>query len=543
MSNFFKNQQLLSIIDELDHQIEKFEIKKNELKTPLNIFKQKSASYLLSSGTKSLRSTFIPTAMDLIIKEEDDNALIVTIKNDSLTSPTFNSELELEEENIFYNEQSEKQFVKYITIDLLIKKIATEEMICENEERYNNLVEGICIEYPNFINKDILLNKLISAFNYFFSRYTNSEKIQHKKTKIPYKIINWISSFISLHYRNNIPLSKENIKKLLEFYETLLSIYEIKNNMENDIKIIVRMLNSMSSFMKPSHIRSMSKQTGIIFRTEKFNIFNYSEEEIAKELTRLTVNLFSKIEYKEFFGAKFTKKDKSKTSPNITEAIEKFNTLSFFVIEEIISYDHKKQRGDVTGKFIKIADELRKLNNFNDCMSIIAGLNHIITQKMKKTWKCVSNANMNLYNSLNKFLSFEKNYKALRTQESSCIENGKPFIPFLGFYTKRICFVEEMGKYIKDGYLLNCDKIADFYGNLKDFFAFKNNSYIIEKQPKLTILQCLKPLNESELEELAGKLEPNFILSPKRGDDKRMTSTDINYMKMTNRFSSSQLFL
>ena len=128
--------------------------------------------------------------MDLIIKEEDDNALIVTIKNDSLTSPTFNSELELEEENIFYNEQSEKQFVKYITIDLLIKKIATEEMICENEERYNNLVEGICIEYPNFINKDILLNKLISAFNYFFSRYTNSEKIQHKKTKIPYKIIN-----------------------------------------------------------------------------------------------------------------------------------------------------------------------------------------------------------------------------------------------------------------------------------------------------------------------------------------------------------------
>ena len=31
MSNFFKNQQLLSIIDELDHQIEKFEIKKNEL--------------------------------------------------------------------------------------------------------------------------------------------------------------------------------------------------------------------------------------------------------------------------------------------------------------------------------------------------------------------------------------------------------------------------------------------------------------------------------------------------------------------------------
>ena len=131
----------------------------------------------------------------------------------------------------------------------------------------------------------------------------------------------------------------------------------------------------------------------------------------------------------------------------------------------------------------------------------------------------------------------------MRTQESYCIQNGKPFIPFLGFYTKRICFVEEMGKYIKDGYLLNCDKIAEFYGNLKDFFAFKNNCYVIERQPKLTILQCLKPSSEIELESIAGKLEPNFILSPKRGDDKRMTSTDLNYMKMTNRFSSTKLFL
>ena len=59
LSNFFKNPQLLSIIDELDHQIEKFE---NQISIPhsppKNLFKQKSVSNLLSS-TKKIKNAFV----------------------------------------------------------------------------------------------------------------------------------------------------------------------------------------------------------------------------------------------------------------------------------------------------------------------------------------------------------------------------------------------------------------------------------------------------------------------------------------------------
>ena len=100
LSNFFKNPQLLSIIDELDHQIEKFE---NQISIPhsppKNLFKQKSVSNLLSS-TKKIKNAFVPLDSSLIIKEEDDNAIITNLKKNSLSSPMFNDETEIENENI-----------------------------------------------------------------------------------------------------------------------------------------------------------------------------------------------------------------------------------------------------------------------------------------------------------------------------------------------------------------------------------------------------------------------------------------------------------
>lgn len=506
----------------------------------------------LLSNTKRIKNVFIPLDSSLIIKEEEDKSTITNLKNISLSSPTFNDENSIENENIIYT--NNKKYIKYITIDLLIKKIANDELICENEERYINLIEGIAIQYTIFINKDILISKLISAFNYFYSKYTNSTELIEPnggnniiiKPKIPYKLVNFIYSFIKVHFDNEIyTFSNENIKKFLEFFETILNIYDIKNNMENEIKEVIQMLNIMKNGPKvSSHQRSLTKMTdNINEKGESFDIYDYTEESIAKELTRITYYLFNKIEYKEFFSAKFTKKEKNKTSPNIIEAVNKFNNLSFFVIEEILSYDEDKQRGEVAGKFIKIADELRKLNNFNDCMSIVAGLNHVITQKLKKTWKRVSNANITLFNSLRKCLSFEDNYKYLREQEKKCIQNKKPFIPFLGFYTKRVCFIEEQGKYLKNGILLNIDKIIDFYGNLKNFFIFKENNYMIGKQKNLNILQCLKPSTESELESLAERLEPTFILPSKKPMDKRDTNTDKYFKKIANGFNSLAIFI
>ena len=266
-----------------------------------------------------------------------------------------------------------------------------------------------------------------------------------------------------------------------------------------------------------------------------FDIFNYSPKDIASELTRVSYLLFSKIKPKEFFKGLFTKSDKEKTSPNICVVVNRFNTLSFWVIEEVLSYDYSSDRGKVLEKIINIANELKNLKNFNDCMSITSGLGQIILTKLTKSWKKVSSKEMTLLHKIKRLLNFQDNYKNIREEIGKCIKDEKPFVPFLGYYTKRICFLEESGKYVKDkSSLVNVDKIAQVEQILNEFNEMNKTKYDFdikdEIKNKLSILQCLQPLSEEELESKGGLIEPNFLLNSKKvRKKKRITNTELKF--------------
>ena len=562
-SFFIKQPQLLSIIDELDFQIEQFENKINELKIepkvskgnlfkpPTNIFQVKQPEpepieAPSSPSRYSYRNSLFFSSF-ASNKEDDDFLLTNNTKNNSLFSSSFNNPIEIEQENIIYKDEN-KKYIKYTDIDLLIKKIANNEIEFESEDRYKHFIEGFCIQYSLFISQSNLISKLNTGFNYFYSRYRNGETTEsngeEKKQVLPVNLIHFISSFIKTSFKYELdPLSKDNIKKLSDFYKTLMSVYEIKNLMENELKEILTLLEQTQSNSN-SIQKEEIKHSISIGRGERFDIFDEEEEAIAKELTRITAILFNKITYKEFFKARFTKKEKKKTSPNIIEAFERFNNLSFFIIEEILSYNTKENRAKSIEKFISIANILKKLNNFNDCMSIVAALNHRIIKGLKKTWKCLSSSTISQFNLIKQFISFEDNYKLLRTQQEDSIKTKQPFLPFLGYYTKKICFLEEQGGYIKNGSLLNCDKIAEFHIYLEEFFKFKNVSYAIERQNDLSVLQCLSPAREEELDKIALQIEPSFTLNVKGAEEeKRFTSTDKEYKRITNGFSDKKSFI
>ena len=61
-------------------------------------------------------------------------------------------------------------------------------------------------------------------------------------------LIHFISSFIKTNLQYEIdPLSKDNIKKLIDFYKTLMSVYEIKNLMEKELKEMLALLDKTQS--------------------------------------------------------------------------------------------------------------------------------------------------------------------------------------------------------------------------------------------------------------------------------------------------------
>ena len=165
-------------------------------------------------------------------------------------------------------------------------------------------------------------------------------------------------------------------------------------------------------------------------------------------------------------------------------------------------------------------------------MSIVSALGQMIISRLNKSWKKVTSKNMTLFRKIKKLLNFQNNYKNIRDEITKCLKEGKPFLPFLGYYTKRICFLEEAGPYVNKSGLINVDKISQVEQILSEFYEKNKVQYTFEIKDdiknKLTILQCLEPNTEEELEKEGNLVEPNFVLC-KKTKNKRITNTEIKF--------------
>lgn len=617
-----------------------------------------------------------------------------SLKRNTLEMRIFNYQNEQKENNFLLKTKFSKSVLNYIDIDLFLQYIALGKSFFENEEDNINLLEGFCLQYQTFIFPEFLINKVISCFNYFYSRYINKEteileekienesedddvdlefkKIDEKANNniidkkndfkitnnnditykiIPFRIIDFLHIFIKIHntYYHNV-LSNDILAKIREFLKSLLEINEIKNKYEQKIiqsQIGIKeyesyikkfyQFNHMNSFdedieekekeqsssddsssdeevkdknilkksgtnkLAPvkdiininisnpnnnkSKIKSVktlnqkqpinlnldnynnnakylstednvskenkkkdkkkknSKKLGDKDKPFEFNILKYLTTDIASELTRVSYSLYSKIKIKEFLKGAFNGQDKYKSSPHICQIINRFNRLSSFVIEEILAYDHAEKRAEILIKFIRICVILKKIGNFDDFLSIMTGLTNFNINKLNKTWGHIPSSDMTNFREMKTIMSFEDNWKNLRNEIQKRIEKNLFYIPHLGYYTKRLLFLEELGPYIKkDTSLINIEKILEVYKVLKNFYQIKNVKYTynnIDKNIKkeLFILQCLEPANEDSLVETSNSLEPKFILSNKKRNDKRRTRTDINFLDNMNKFN------
>ena len=656
LPNFFVNQNLLVLIDEIDQKITKIESKKEFLdkekqKEIEKIKQQKNSS---TKERSSIPYQYRPINRDKNdnkksikdsksnINNNRDNRNIKNSKNDinkrenkiynnrinerksnstatrysrntvnetkptitpdknkreylnslnNLENNTFNYQEEKLGQNILEISKKNQNIISFIDIDLFFQRIALEKKIYDDFNDNDTLLNGICIQHQIFITTNTFISKIISCFNYFYTRYLNqdSEKTANQKNiqtnnrrstnnyrsrykhvneykkpeneifdsiafakglkKIPYNLIDLLILFVDLHEKySKETLTKEIIDKIESFYRNILDIYDVKNKYKDDIDYscgvlkviktgtILRRAKTQGRKLEYEELFSNKNLLSNIIRDPEkplsfFNLLEYDSKDIAKELTRISYHIFSKIQPKEFFKGVFTKKNKDITSPNLTKITNRFNQISFWITEEILSYDFGNDRGEIIEKFIDIANELNNLNNFNDCMSFVSGLGSMIITGLTKSWKYVSKESNNVLEKLKKIVNFQDNYKNMRDKIDECLQNNQPYIPFLGPYNKRICFLEEYGPYVKETSLVNVDKIVLVQQILDQLYKFKIKKYDFVRNPKkeFTIFQCLDPASEEELEKLSSFIEPNFNLSNKKTHLKRITNTEINF--------------
>ena len=267
-------------------------------------------------------------------------------------------------------------------------------------------------------------------------------------------------------------------------------------------------------------------------RNDAFYVLEWEDEDIANELTFLSRLQLSVLQNNEFLSGKFMKKDKKVTSPTVVKISQHFDSLIMFVIQDILSYDHKPMRGKLIEKWINISYKCRTMNNFNDSMAIKQALTHFIIQKLKKSWKFVTKPALKLYDELNELYSCDGNYRNLRDELKKC--EGTPYVPYLGILLRDINFFEEKAKYIKDKTLINFEKLMLVQTAMDTFYKYKSHTYNITQIDQLAFFTCLLPIEEEELEELGNNIEPEFKLYKKKKEEKRLTRMDELYF--SNRF-------
>lgn len=292
----------------------------------------------------------------------------------------------------------------------------------------------------------------------------------------------------------------------ISFLEDILDLFQkeaTNSEQEMNLKRLTGRKKSRNIASKKDFLEFKSKTKS------KFDIIEWDPKIIAKQMTLISYNLYSKIEVKEFLNACWTKKNKLADAPNIFKLIDRFNLLSFWVVEEVLSYNDKIKRAKCIEKLISVAEWLLKMNNFNDCMNIINGLSSYILKMLKTTWDLVSEKEKEILKDLNKLSNFSRNFIDLRRAQEKC--KGQPCLPYLLLFLKDLAFLEETCEYVKDEYLVNLEKILQVGDIIESFVSFRANVYLFRNIPELGILMDPRPKSEKELEILAEGIGKNTI--------------------------------
>ena len=404
-----------------------------------------------------------------------------------------------------------------------------EDKNCEKNKKMNKIDEKIKIMgkmvdrlISNQNTKNGIIEKKEETQN-----NTKKEKEKDKKKnskKEEEEILEEIKQVMSLldYEEPNFSLLTE-AKKKVYFYQLKFNLIDSKIKKKKAIK------RAATSKRTTSYLTSEKSK---INKNQKnfFYINDYDPKEVGETLISISKDMLAKIERKELYKAVFLKNLKNKISPNVMECINKFNKLTSFIMEDILSYDFPKSRAKIIEAWLRVAEYLKFRNDHNDCVAIYSAIHHYIISGLKLTMKELKSKNVKaLFKDISEYCSFEGNYKVLRENLINCLENNEYYLPYLGMLLRDISFFEANFEYVDDD-LINFEKIEKIQTTIDNFFQFRNIEDIDNKNSsfleELSFFNQLELIKEDDLEILANKIEPKFLLGDIPRRRKRLTQID-----------------
>jgi son of sevenless-like protein len=162
--------------------------------------------------------------------------------------------------------------------------------------------------------------------------------------------------------------------------------------------------------------------------------------EIARQMTLIEYRLFSQISPSELLNQSWNKKKLQYRAPNVRALIERANRVVNWTGNMIAWGQNKKERAATFSKFIRICEELSRLNNFNTLMATISAMNSASIKRLAASKGLVSPALMASFKRMDDLLQSTGSYKQYRELLHSV---SPPLLPYMGVYLTDLTFIED----------------------------------------------------------------------------------------------------
>jgi hypothetical protein len=161
-------------------------------------------------------------------------------------------------------------------------------------------------------------------------------------------------------------------------------------------------------------------------------LIDLPEDIIAREMTRMDWVILCSIRPRDLVrhvSLKEPQKAKCRNLENVQRMTDHFNHVAFWVSNFVLLRDKPKHRSFMLEKMMKIARELRRMNNYNSLGAILAGINGAAVQRLHATKEIIDPAVGKDFMKLEILMSPQKSHAAYRLAWENTSGERIPYIP------------------------------------------------------------------------------------------------------------------
>ncbi|XP_057710446.1 RAS guanyl-releasing protein 2-like [Corythoichthys intestinalis] len=244
-----------------------------------------------------------------------------------------------------------------------------------------------------------------------------------RRSRICHLVKYWISEFPAEFNLN--PALTDQIKDFKDLLST--------EGNERQSKLID--LESVPSY---EWKRQVTQRVPSVSKKRKMSLlFDHLDScELAEHLTYLEYKSFCKILFQDYHS--FVMHGCTVDNPVLERFITLFNSVSQWIQLMVLSKPTATQRASVISHFIRVAQKLLQLQNFNTLMAVVGGLSNSSISRLKDTQAHISAESNKVFNSLIELVTSCGNYSQYRKRFSE--SSGFRF-PILGVHLKDLIAV------------------------------------------------------------------------------------------------------